>query len=96
LTLSAALVKGCFVTKLCPSEGRWYQHFETGICAQMGDIITQDRAYTNEVLLALVEMYEQEWQMFNLQMPLPSVCACMFLLVSSLGGMHGFEVVWTD
>jgi hypothetical protein len=61
-----------------------------------GDVVTQDQAYTIEVLLALVEMYKQEWQMFNLQMPLPSVCACMFLLVSSLGGMRGFEVVWTD
>jgi hypothetical protein len=96
LTLSAASVKGCFVAMLCPSEGHWYQHFETGICAQMEDVITQDQAYTIEVLLALVEMYKQEWQTFNLQMPLPSVCACMFLLVSSLGGMHGFEVVWTD
>ncbi len=67
-----------------------------GFCARMGDVITQDWAYTIEVLLALVEMYEQEWQTFNVQMPLPSVCACMFLLVSSLGGMRGFEVVWTD
>jgi hypothetical protein len=24
------------------------------------------------------------------------MCACMFLLVSCLGGMRGFEVVWTD
>ncbi len=31
-----------------------------------------------------------------LQIPLVSICACMFLLVSSLGGMRGFEVVWTD
>ena len=96
LTLSAASVKGCFVARLCPSEGCWYQHFETGICARIGGVIIQDQAYTIEVLLALVEMYKQEWQTFNLQMPLPSVCACMFLLVSSLGGMHGFEVVWTD
>jgi hypothetical protein len=29
-------------------------------------------------------------------MPLASVCACMFLLESCLGGMRGFEVVWTD
>jgi hypothetical protein len=31
-----------------------------------------------------------------LTMPLLLVCACMFLLVSCLGGMQGFEVVWTD
>ena len=32
LTLSAGSVKGRFVATECPSEGRWYQHFETGIC----------------------------------------------------------------
>jgi hypothetical protein len=33
LALSAGLVKGQFVATLCPSEGRWYQHFESGMCA---------------------------------------------------------------
>lgn len=96
LTLSAGSVKGRFVATMCPSEGRWYQHFETGICARMGDVVSQDRAYTIEVLLALVQMYQQEWDAMHLHMPLSSVCACMFLLVSALGGMRGFEVVWTD
>jgi hypothetical protein len=62
----------------------------------MGDVVSQDRAYTIDVLLALVQMYQQEWDEMHLHMPLSSVCACMFLLVSSLGGMRGFEVVWTD
>jgi hypothetical protein len=96
LTLSSGLVKGRFVATLCPSEGRWYQHFETGICARMGDVVTQDQAYTIEVLLALIDMFEQEWQMNYLEMSLHSLSSCMFLLVSSLGGMQGFEVVWTN
>ena len=29
-------------------------------------------------------------------MSVRSVCAAMFLLVSCLGGMRGYEVVWTD
>ena len=41
-------------------------------------------------------MYEQEWQTYYLQMPLLSISASMFLLVSALGGMMGYEVVWTD
>jgi hypothetical protein len=61
----------------------------------MGDVVTQNWAYTNKVLLALIKMFEQEWQTFYLAMPLPSICACMFF-VSSLGGKRGFEVVWTD
>ncbi len=42
LTLSSGSVKGRFVATLAPSEGRWYQHFETGICARMGDVVSQD------------------------------------------------------
>ena len=95
LTLSAGSVRGRFVAPLCPSEGRWYQQFETRIAAQMGDVV-QDRAYIIEVLLALLEMCEEEWQTFYLRIPLNSICACVFLLVSSLGGMGGFKVVWTD
>jgi hypothetical protein len=96
LTLSAGSVKGRFVATLCPSKVRWYQRFETGIAARMGDVVFQDRAYTIEVLLALLEMYEEEWQTYYLCTPLTSISACMFLLVTSLGGMRGFEVVWTD
>jgi hypothetical protein len=96
MTLSSGLVKGCFVAARCPSEGRWYQHFETGICARMWDVVSQDRAFTIEVLLALVQMYEEEWETFYLRMPLVSVSTCMFLLVTCLGGMQGFGAVWTD
>ena len=95
MTLSSGSIKGRFVGTRCPSEGRWYQHFEMRICACMGDVVLQDRAFTIEVLLALLKMYEEEWQTYYLQMPLLSVYACMFLLVSCLGGMQGFEVVWT-
>jgi hypothetical protein len=96
LTLSAGLVKGRFVATLCPSEGRWYQHFKMGLCAWMGDVVNQDQTYTIEVLLALVKTFEREWQTYHLQMPLLFLAAYMFLLVSSLGSMHGFEVVWTN
>jgi hypothetical protein len=96
LTLSAGSIKGRFVATLCPSEGWWYQHFESGICIWMGNVVSQDRAYTIEVVLALLEMFEEEWQTFYLQSPLCSICACMFLLVSCLGGMRGFKIVWAD
>ena len=29
-------------------------------------------------------------------MPHHSICACMFLLVTCLGGMRGYEATWTD
>ena len=60
ITLSSGSVAGWFIATLCPSEGRWYQRFEIGINARIGDIVSQDRAYTIEVLLTLLEMYEEE------------------------------------
>ena len=86
ITLSTGNIRGRYFATLCPSEGRWYQRFETGINARSGDIISQDRAYTLEVLLALLlEMYEEEWRRLGAAMPLESICSCMFLLVSCLG-----------
>ena len=62
----------------------------------MGDIVRQGRAYTMPVLHKLLHMYEMEYQERGVDMTLDSICSCMFLLVSCLGGMRGFEVVWTD
>ena len=45
LILSAESIKGRFFATLCPSKGCWYQHFETGICARMGGVVSQDRVY---------------------------------------------------
>lgn len=62
----------------------------------MGDVVRQDRAYTIQVVLAVVEDFEIEWQDLGYAMPVSSMNACLFFLVSCLGGMRGFEVVWTD
>ncbi len=59
-------------------------------------MVSQDRAYTLEVFLALIKMHKQEWQMHTTAISLVSLSACLFLLVSTLGGMQGFEVVWTN
>ncbi len=96
ITISSSSLKGRFVATRCPSEGRWYQRFETGCSARMGDIVSQDRAYSIEVVHKLLEMYEAEWDRYGYNIPLTTISACMFLLVSCLGGMRGYEVVWTD
>jgi hypothetical protein len=79
------------VATCAPSEGRWYQHFGTGMCARMGDVVRQDRVYTIDVLLKLVSVYELEWDDLGLAMPMHSRCSCVFLLLSCLGG--GCEVM---
>ena len=96
ITLSSSGLTGRYIATCAPAEGRWFQHFTTGICARMGDIVRQDRAYTIQVVLKLVEMYEREWDDHGYDMPSKSLCACMFLLVCCLGGTRGYEAVWTD
>ena len=96
ITLSSGSIRGRYVATLCPSEGHWYQHFETGINARMGDVVSQDRAYTLEILLALLEIYELEWQEHRYAMPMESIYSVMFLLITCLGGMRGYEAMWTD
>lgn len=96
ITLSSSSVRGKFVATVCPSESRWYHQFNMGISARMGDIVKQDRAYSLELLLKLLELYEAEWVQFGYDVPINSICSVMFLLLTCLGGMRGFEAVWTD
>ena len=96
IVLSSSSIKGKYVATCNPSEGRMYQSFALGCCARMGDIVRQDRAYTIQVILKLVDMYEQEYQELGDNMPFESISACMFLLLTCLGGMRGYEAVWTD
>lgn len=94
--LSSGSARGRFITTLNPAEGRWYQNFTLGITARMGDEVRQDRAYSLAELVQLVGMFEEEWAELKFEMPIEHLSACMFLLVSCLGGMRGYEVVWTD
>ena len=96
LVLSSASRRGRYVATRAPSESRWYESFNLGVSARMGDVVSQDRAYTIEVLHRLLASYEAEWAVSGFDMPLSTICSVMFLLVSSLGGMRGFEVMWTD
>ena len=59
----------------------------------MGDIVCQDRAYTIDVLLKLVEMFEGQWQDQGLDMPVKDTTTRMFLLVCCLGEIRCFEGV---
>ena len=93
-TFSSNSKSGRFVITRNPSESRWFQYFIHGCRARMGDIVKQDRAYSFEVFRKLVDMYEAEFR--GGQMSDESLCACMFLLVTCLGGMRGYEAVWTD
>ena len=81
-TSSFGSIRGHYVATLCPSEGQWCQRFEIGINnTRMGDIVSQDRAYTLELLHALLEIYDwsgkdmdtqHQWYLFI------QLCSCSF------------------
>jgi hypothetical protein len=79
LVMSAASRKCRFIATRSLSESRWFENFTLGICARMGDIVTQDRAYTLEILHELLTWYETEWQNPETEMPLKTLRSCMFL-----------------
>ena len=62
----------------------------------MGDIVSQDRAYTLEVVHAVIDLFEQEFQEQGYTMPVRDMEAALFFIISCMGGFRGYETVWTD
>ena len=96
IALSSSNSKGRYVATCNPSEGRFYQMFNAGCSARSGDIVRQDRAYTLEVLHALIAMYQAEYEELRDTMSLNSISSCMFILLTCLGGMCEYEAFRTD
>ena len=95
ITLSSLNRGGRLVATLAPSESCWYEKFSRGGRSN-GRCGVQDLAYTIEVLLELIVYYVREWRKEDLSISLHVISACMFLMVSCLGRIWGFKVVWTD
>ena len=96
IVLSTGGVKGRYIATMCPSEGRWYALFTVGVSVRMGDIVKQDRAYTIELVHAVIDMFEQQFQKEGYNMPVRDFEAALFFIISCTGGFRGYEVVWTD
>eukprot|EP00804_Cyclotella_cryptica_P009188 CCRYP_003242-RA/>CCRYP_003242-RA protein AED:0.68 eAED:0.66 QI:0/-1/0/1/-1/1/1/0/349 len=96
IVLSSGSVKGRYVATLCPSEGRWYSLFSMGIAVRMGDVVKQDRAYTIEIVHAVINLFEEQFQEEGYNMPVRDLEAALFFIISCMGGFRGYEVVWTD
>ena len=64
--------------------------------ARIGDVVSQDKAYTIQVLLKQFSIFKAEWGDLGLDIPFESIRTCMFLFLTCLGGMRGYEAIWTD
>jgi hypothetical protein len=96
IVLATGNVKGRYITTLCPSEGRWYALFSTGISVRKGDIISQDRAYTLEIVHAIIDMFEKQFLQEGYTMAVRDMEAALFFIATCIGGFRGYETVWTD
>ena len=96
IVLSSGSVKGRYIATLRPSEGRWYSLFSTGMSVRMGDIVKQDQAYTIEIVHAVINLFEEQFQDEGYAMPVADFEAAMFFIISCMGGFRGYETVWTD
>ena len=56
----------------------------------------QDRAYTMDIVHEKMRLFEEDWEACDGKPTLKWILTVMFFLTSCLGGMRGFEVVWTD
>ena len=70
LVHSSASCKGRYIATHHSSESCWYEHFAHGVSSRMGDIVSQDRAFTIEVLHHLLASYEAHWQELEFNMKL--------------------------
>ena len=96
IALSTGSMKGRYITTLCPSEGRWYQLFTIGVSTRKGDIVSQDRAYTIEIVHTVINLFEKEFQELGYRIPIQNMEAALFFIASCTGGFRGYETVWTD
>ena len=82
---SSVRVQVWVIATLCPSEWRWHQHFSLSASGRMaGDMVTQeqDRAYTIDVLLAMIDMLEDRFQELGYGFPLREMEAIMFFILT--------------
>ena len=94
--ISFVAKKSRFHASRCPTETKWFENFSRGFRIRMGDVTRQDKAYTPGVLRALLGMCERDWEASGGKLALKEISAVQFLLVTCLGGMRGYEAVWTD
>lgn len=88
--------RGRYHATRAPSESRWFELFSKGFRIRTGVTVRQDYAYTLDVVHEFLCISEEEYSRARSIVPLEWISAVMFFLVTCLGGMRGYEAVWTD
>ena len=88
--------KSRFTATKCPSQSKWFEAFSRGFRIRTGVMTRQDKAYTLALVHEMLNRFEQDWEKCDGQPSVKWISAVMLFLTTCLGGMRGYEVVWTD
>jgi hypothetical protein len=84
-------------TTPCPTYGYWYQRFNLGLHKRMGDVVRSDLAVTSEIIKALLEVLNEEWEDAISTGARAKIVEMAFVLVAGYScGLRGEEIVKID
>ncbi len=82
------------VTK-CPTNGDFFERFVRGLHKQMGDVVKQDKAISQPIMVESSSLLEEEWANMNSD-KYTVAREGAFYLIAYCCALHGEETVTTD
>jgi hypothetical protein len=84
-------------TTPCPTYGYWYQRFNLGLHKRMGDVVRSDFAVTSQIIKALLETLNEEWEDAVTLETRTRIAEMAFVLVAGYCcGLRGEEITKID
>ncbi len=80
-----------------PTQSQWFEKFSKGCLSRMGQVVKQDMAVSLELMHALVEMLEKEWEHASTTSQRSAVASVgAYATIAFCGSFRGPEVFLTD
>jgi hypothetical protein len=81
----------------CPTYGYWYQRFNLGLHKRMGDVVRSDFAITSDIVRALLDVLNEEWEDSIDWKARSKIAEMAFVIVAGYCcGLRGEEIVKID
>jgi hypothetical protein len=80
----------------CPTHSLWFERFSRGCLLRMGQVVKQDLAISIRVMLALLEVLEQEWRTADEHKKQSIAIIGAFICIAYAGSFRGNEVFLVD
>ncbi len=81
----------------CPTHSLWFERFTKGCLSRMGQLVKQDMALSVGVILALLQLLDDDWQQASTRAQLTKIAGLgAFVTIAFCGSFRGTEVFLTD